>query len=108
MAICSYPKCSTAIDCLDSKKCKFCSNLYCFDHIQLERHDCGKTIHVKYLRKDWLRKYEVNISSGQYKVVCDQCGHNSDFALIDIAGEQRESHIKSQGCDGSKVFLEGV
>lgn len=105
---CTYSECNIHVDFFNSKKCKFCHNVYCFEHIQLENHDCGKTIHVKYLRKDWLRKYELNISSGQYKVVCDQCGYNSDFSLIDLAGEQRESHIKSQGCDGSKVFLDGV
>jgi len=106
--ICSYHNCNAEVNFFNSKKCKFCHNLYCFDHIQLENHECVKTVHVKYLRKDWLRKYELNISSGQYKVACDQCGFQSDFSLIDSAGEQRESHIQTQGCDGSKVFLEGA
>ena len=41
-------------------------------------------------------------------VVCDQCGYESGFSLIDFAGKERESHIESKGCDGSKVFLEGA
>ncbi len=108
MTECYFSECSVGVDYFNSKKCKFCDNLYCFEHIQLESHDCVKTIHVKFLRKDWLRKYELNISSGQYKVVCDQCGFVSSFSLIDFAGTERESHIKKQGCEGSKVFLEEI
>lgn len=108
MAYCEVPECNNQVDFFTGKKCKFCQKHYCFDHIQLENHECEKTVHVTYIRKDWLRKYELNISSGQYKVVCDQCGYQSGFSLIDFTGKERESHIQTQGCDGSKVFLEGA
>ncbi len=82
------------------------------NHIQLESHDCVKVRYVKFIKKNVLRQNTNvnsarNISSGQYCVICEQCNYQSDYFLIDEAGQQRESHIIS-GCDGSKVFLEGT
>jgi len=104
---CSFSDCENRVDFFNGKQCKFCNNLYCFDHIQLENHDCIKTKHTKFLRKDWLRKYELDISTGLYVVVCDDCGFRSDIGrLIDTAGEERQNHISDRGCDQKKVFLE--
>jgi hypothetical protein len=104
---CSFQDCDVQVDFFSGKNCKFCQNPYCFKHIQLEKHECSKTTPVKFLRKSWLRKYGVNISSGRYIVVCDVCGYVSEIgSLIDIAGEERTYHINTSGCDEKKVFLE--
>jgi len=105
---CSVTECKNQVDFFSGKKCKFCNNPYCFDHIQFENHDCSKTTPTKHLRKAWLRKYGLNVSSGRYYVACDLCGYRTiSGALIDIAEEQRKAHIAEKGCDSSKVFLEG-
>jgi len=40
---------------------------------------------------------------------CDICGYVSHTAsLIEIAGEERLSHISEKGCDSTKVWLEGM
>jgi len=98
--------CKKPISYLDGKSCKFCSLKFCMEHIQLEKHDCEKSKHTKYVRKTWLRKYGLNISSGKFKVVCDSCGYNSDFYLIEYAGKERENHIQESSCQDEKVFLE--
>lgn len=107
MGKCSVSECKNEVDFFSGKKCKFCNNPYCFNHIQLEKHECAKTTPVKFLRKSWLRRYELNISSGRYIVVCDACGYVSELgSLIDMAGEERSYHIKTSGCDEKRVFLE--
>lgn len=92
---------------LNSKNCKLCGELVCDKHVMPENHDCVKHIYVKYLKKKWLRKYGLNVSTGQYKVSCEKCGYDSEFMFIEDAGKKREFHIKN-GCDDSKVFLEGM
>ena len=107
MVKCTVSDCKNEVDFFTGKKCKFCNNSYCFEHIQLEKHECVKTTPIKFLRKSWLRKYGVNISSGRYIVVCDVCGYVSQLGmLIDLAGEERTFHINTVGCDEKKVFLE--
>lgn len=69
-------------------------------------HNCIKTRYTKFIRKEWVRKYGQNITTGQYKVVCDQCGYSSEPSLIESAGVKREVHISDKGCDQTKVFLE--
>jgi hypothetical protein len=82
---------------------------FCSDHRLAEKHDCFKAKHAKFIRKDWLRKQGVNITSGKYVVACDVCGFKStDGRLIEIAGQQREDHILQKGCDPAKVFLEEI
>lgn len=104
---CAVVKCSNQVDFFNGKKCKFCQNPYCFEHIQFEKHDCVKTTPTKYIRKTWLRKYLVNVSSGRYIVVCDECGYVSEISsLIDLADQERKQHIQTSGCDGKRVFLE--
>lgn len=105
---CSVLECGKEVDFFEGKKCKFCNNLYCFEHIQLEKHECVKpTLVRKHLRKTWLRKYDVNISSGRYIVVCDDCSFVSKYgSLIDIAGDERNNHIADTNCDSKKVWLE--
>ena len=98
--------CKKPISYLDSKPCKFCTLPFCMEHIQLEKHDCEKSKHVKYVRKRWLRKYGLNISTGKFKVVCDSCGYNSEFNLIEHVGKERENHIQESDCQGNMVFLE--
>lgn len=91
----------------DDFTCKFCSQKFCANHIQLEKHECVKASQTKYIRKTWLRKYNQNISSGRYIVVCDICGYVSLISsLIDMAGQERSYHIRTIGCDEKKVFLE--
>lgn len=107
MEKCYYDKCDEKIDFLNGKRCKLCDNFCCFKHIQPENHNCPKVTPVKHLRKTWLRKYDQNVSSGLYSVVCDQCGYNSQApSLIEIADRDRLSHIRDQGCDEKKVFIE--
>ena len=104
---CYFSGCKNKAGSLAGKQCKFCDNRYCLDHIQLERHDCDKTKYTKFLRKDWLRKYELDISTGLYVVVCDDCGYKSEMGrLIDVVGAEREKHISVMRCDQKKVFLE--
>ena len=107
MGTCFSSDCTKEVDFFSGKKCKFCGNECCFKHIQLEKHECPKTTPTKYLRKTWLRKYDVNITSGKYIVVCDDCGFVSEFAsFIDIAGDERKRHIESSSCDSVNVWLE--
>ncbi len=104
---CSVSDCTKKVDFFSGKKCKFCENLYCFEHIQLEKHECVKTTPTKYLRKTWLRRYNVNISTGRYIVVCDDCGWVSKYgSLIDIAGDERNHHLENSTCESKKVWLE--
>ncbi|MEP0823867.1 MAG: hypothetical protein HRF40_00115 [Nitrososphaera sp.] len=87
--------------------CTYCNQNFCLKHRLAEMHDCIKTRYVKYIRKDWLRKYGQNITTGMYYVVCDQCGYESDYGLIEVAGAMLVEHIKAKGCDESKIFLQG-
>jgi hypothetical protein len=63
---------------------------------------------VKFIRKTWVRKYGQNITTGLYKVICDQCGYSSDAKLIEGAGLDRELHMADKGCNMDKVFLETI
>lgn len=104
---CSFLGCKNSASFLNGKNCKFCGNLYCLEHIQLERHECVKTTPVKHLRKSWVRKYGQDISTGLYIVACDQCGFRSEIGkMIDLAEEDRKEHISKNGCAEKKVFLE--
>jgi len=104
---CSVSDCNKQVDFFSGKKCKFCKKQFCFDHIQLEKHECAKTTPTKFLRKTWLRRYDLNISSGKYIVVCDDCGYVSGYgALIDEAGDERKYHIENNHCNSKQVFLE--
>lgn len=105
---CSVSDCTKKVDFFTGKKCKVCDNLYCLDHLIYENHGCVKpTLAREHLRKTWLRKYGVNISSGRYIVVCDECGWVSKYgSLIDIAGDEREHHLENSTCNSKKVWLE--
>jgi|APSaa5957512535_1039671.scaffolds.fasta_scaffold04223_6 hypothetical protein len=103
---CCAPNCNEDnLHSLNSKNCKLCGKIVCDAHILPENHECVKHIYVKFLRKKWLRKYGLNVSTGRYTVSCDQCNYRSEIMRIEDAGEKREFHIKN-GCDSSKVFLE--
>jgi hypothetical protein len=104
-----------ALDCdvpesvLSGKECKFCNRFCCIDHLLCHKHDCVKDRHVKFVRKLWLRKYGLNVSTGYYTVTCDACGYVSPSAsLIEIAGEERLTHIAETGCNSNQVWLEGI
>lgn len=104
---CSFSGCTNKAGFLSGKRCKFCDNPYCLEHIQLEKHECMKTTPVKHLRKSWIRKYGLDISTGLYGVSCDQCGFHSEAGrMIDLAEDDRKDHIMKNGCDEKKVFLE--
>jgi len=104
---CLVPDCNVQVNFFSGKKCKFCKNLYCFEHIQLEKHECVKSTPTKYLRKTWLRRYGINISSGKFIVVCDDCEYVSGYgSLIDEAGDERKYHIDNSHCNPKQVFLE--
>lgn len=98
--------CDKSIVFPDDFTCKFCNMNLCSEHIQLEKHDCMKTTPVKHVRKKWLRKYGLNISSGKFKVVCDNCGYNSNPNLIEYADNERKNHIETSECSEDNVFLE--
>jgi hypothetical protein len=105
---CGVSECEEEVDFFTGKKCKFCQKRFCFEHIQLEKHECpGPTLARKHLRKTWLRKYDVNISTGKYIVVCDDCGFVSKYGtFIETAGGMREEHIANKPCEPKKVWLE--
>jgi hypothetical protein len=104
---CYHPECNEKVDFFNGKRCKLCGNSCCFKHIQPENHDCPKTTPVKYLRKTWLRRYGLNVTTGRYIVVCDQCQYVSQISsLSEFANQERTSHIQATGCVESKVFLE--
>ena len=106
---CCASDCNIKESPLIGKECKFCNNFCCIKHLLCHKHDCVKDIHVKFIRKTWLRKYGEDISTGHYTVVCDVCGYVSPkSSLIEIAGEERLSHISQSGCDLKKVFLESI
>lgn len=87
--------------------CAYCRMKFCSDHRLAEAHNCFKAKHAKFIRKEWLRKQGTNITSGKFVVVCDVCGFKGESGrLIEIAGQQREDHIKEKGCDVARVFLE--
>ena len=88
-------------------KCTYCKQNFCSKHRLAEMHDCIETRYVKYIRKNWLRKYGQNITTGAYYVVCDQCGFESDYAMIEIAGDMLQQHVKDKGCNIENVFLQG-
>lgn len=107
------PKClqlgiDEKLDFFNSKTCKLCGTKICFKHIQPENHDCQKVVYTKYIRKDWLRKYGQNVSTGQYAVVCDTCGYSSSPLYIEDAGRELESHLaNNKNCsEANKTFLE--
>jgi hypothetical protein len=88
--------------------CTYCKQNFCLKHRLAEMHDCVKTRYVKYIRKDWLRKYGQNITTGLYYVVCDQCGYESEYAVIEVAGTKLVQHVREKGCNESGVFLQGA
>ncbi len=109
IGMCCALDCDVTESVLNGKECKFCNRFCCIDHLLCHKHDCVKDRHVKFVRKLWLRKYGLNVSSGHYTVACDACGYTSPSAsLIEIAGEERLSHIAETGCNSNQVWLEGV
>ncbi|GKS67594.1 hypothetical protein YTPLAS73_11410 [Nitrosarchaeum sp.] len=107
--MCCTLDCDVPESVLNGKECKFCNRFCCIDHLLCHKHDCVKDRHVKFVRKLWLRKYGLNVSTGYYTVACDACGYASTSpSLIEIAGEERISHIVETGCSSNQVWLEGV
>lgn len=107
--MCCALDCNVPESVLNGKECKFCNRFCCIDHLLCHKHDCVKDRHVKFVRKSWLRKYGLNVSTGYYTVVCDACGYvSSPASLIEIAGEERLSHISEIGCNSNQVWLEGI
>lgn len=109
-SVCTFIECLKPLVFPDIFSCKYCGFKYCAEHKQPENHSCGKPFYVKYIRKTWLRKYEQNISSGQYVVVCDTCGYvSTEPQLIDIAGRELDSHLTNNDrCSIKNTFLEEV
>ena len=64
-------KCGIGVEFLDDFTYKFYKRDFCGDRIQLENHECGKIEPLKFLRKTWLRRLDLNVSSRRYIVVCD-------------------------------------
>src|SRR5574337_1192518 len=92
---CAKMGCEEKLHGLNSKACKLCKQQVCIDHLQPETHDCPKVIYTKYIKKTWLRKYGVNVSSSPFRVICETCGYVSEYPkLIEHAGEELESHLK--------------
>jgi hypothetical protein len=107
--MCCALDCDVSESVLNGKECKFCNRFCCIDHLLCHKHDCVKDKHVKFVRKSWLRKYGLNVSTGYYTVTCDACGYvSSSASLIEIAGEERLTHIAETGCNSNQVWLEGI
>lgn len=81
------------------------------DHVSpAESHDCVKTIYVKFVKKNALRRHSninsaLNITGGIFKVVCG-CGYTSRGSPIEIAGVNREEHMKN--CHNAETWIESV
>ncbi len=107
--ICCAADCDVEVTFLEGKKCKMCEKPCCMEHLEYEKHNCIKTRHVPFIRKTWLRKYGLNISSGRFLVVCEDCHYVSEYGtLIEDAGDERIRHIETSGCNLKKVWLEEV
>lgn len=108
--VCTFIECLKPIHSFDVFSCKYCGFKFCSKHRQPENHACGRPTYArKYIRKTWLLKYEQNISSGQYIVVCDTCGYvSSEPQLIELAGRELEAHISHNENCSKNTFLEEV
>ena len=45
-------------------RCRYCKNTYCADHRVAENHDCPKVVAARHIKRDYLRKRGVNITTG--------------------------------------------
>ncbi|MEM2159824.1 MAG: hypothetical protein QXN55_02580 [Candidatus Nitrosotenuis sp.] len=104
-------KANSCIFCGDAlkvpTKCAYCGFRFCDEHVQTERHQCGKTRYAEYVRKSDANSIP-NLASGQFFVVCDTCGYKSaSGSLIEFAGEELVQHMQIVGCSGN-TYLEEV
>jgi len=108
---CSTPNCKEILHDLNSKPCKLCKQRVCIDHLQLHINEyCPKTMYVKYVKKEWLRKYGEYVSGGLYVIICETCGYTSESPqLIEHVGKDLEFHLSNnQECKAQKrTFLKG-
>ena len=87
--------------------CTYCGFKFCPEHKSTENHQCIKTRYSEYVRKTNPNK-PVNISRGDFRVVCEMCGFTTSKAVpIEYAGEELVQHMQIVGCS-EKVFLEEV
>ena len=85
--------------------CAYCSGFFCIDHRIAEKHDCQRVLAAKNIEKDYLRRKGVNITSGEFQVVCNNCGFKTEFMEIVSANEERENHIQIKKCPSKSVLL---
>ena len=65
-------------------------------------------MYVKYIKKEWLRKYGEYVSGGLYIITCETCGYVSESPqLIEYAGKDLEFHLSNNPeCNAQKrTFL---
>lgn len=85
--------------------CYYCQKVYCDKHRLAENHECPKVTAAKHIKKDWLRKKGINITSGKYAATCKQHGLTSEYCDIEEANQKRIIHIKENGCSPADVQL---
>jgi hypothetical protein len=65
---------------------------------------------VKNVRKTWLRRRgdkALNVTTGRYRIVCDECGYTSiESYVIELAEQERIAHVSDT--EHRKVFLEEI
>ena len=85
--------------------CKFCGFKFCQEHFTAASHQCIKTRYFEYIKKT---QDPPNISTGNFRVVCNTCGYVSKKATpIEYAGEELVQHTQMIGCS-KDIFLEEV
>ena len=60
---------------------------------------------ARHIKGDYLRKRGVNITIGEYVVLCGACGYRSDLMLIEQANRLRMEHVRAGTCPESAVKL---
>lgn len=97
--------CGKTINWPDIFNCYYCQQAYCDKHQVAENHDCPKVVAARHIKGDYLRKRGVNITTGMYRAVCEECGFSTDFMFIEQANQLRINHIRTGTCQRSSVKL---
>jgi tetratricopeptide (TPR) repeat protein len=98
-------QCQTGLVWPDINACYYCQKNYCMEHRLPENHECPKVIAAKHIKNDYLRKKGVNITTGRFAVICNQCGYTSEYAMIEKVSEIRKNHINQNHCKSDMVKL---
>jgi len=85
--------------------CYYCQKTFCDEHSIAENHECPKVVAAKHIEKSYLRRKDVNITTGRYMVICKNCGFSTDYFGIEEANQKRIYHMQNQKCSSKSVQL---